>query len=94
VSDYVGEAVAAIGARRAAICGPPAMLRATADVLCHAGLGAEAIYLALERLMKCGTGRCGHCYVNHRYVCTDGPVFSLAELRRLPDTFGAGGVGF
>ena len=35
--------------------------------------------------MKCGVGHCGHCYVNHRYVCTDGPVFTLAELRGLPD---------
>ena len=89
VSDYVGEAIAAVGARRAAVCGPPAMLLVTADQLCRAGLKPEAIYLALERYMKCGTGQCGHCYVNHRYVCTDGPVFSLAELRRLPDAFGA-----
>ena len=37
--------------------------------------------------MKCGIGMCGHCYVNHRYVCTDGPVFSYAELRDLPDAF-------
>lgn len=89
VSDYVGEAIAAVGARRAAVCGPPAMLLATAGQLCQARLKPEAIYLALERYMKCGTGQCGHCYVNHRYVCTDGPVFSLAELRQLPDAFGA-----
>jgi NAD(P)H-flavin reductase len=88
VSDYVSEAIAAVGARRAAICGPSAMLLATAEALCRAGLRPDAIYLALERLMKCGTGECGHCYVNHRYVCTDGPVFSLAELRRLPEAFG------
>ena len=37
--------------------------------------------------MKCGTGECGHCYVNHRYVCTDGPVFSFAELLLLSDAF-------
>jgi sulfhydrogenase subunit gamma (sulfur reductase) len=89
VSDYVGEAIAAVAARRAAVCGPPAMLLATADALRRAGLGPDAIYLALERSMKCATGQCGHCYVNHRYLCTDGPVFSLAELRRLPEAFGA-----
>jgi NAD(P)H-flavin reductase len=89
VSDYVGEAVAAVGARRAAICGPPAMMLATAEALCRAGLEPEAIHLALERSMKCATGRCGHCYVDQRYVCTDGPVFSLAELRLLPEAFGA-----
>jgi sulfhydrogenase subunit beta (sulfur reductase) len=89
VSDYVGEAIAVVGARRAAICGPPAMLLATAEALCRAGLGPEAIYVALERSMKCGMGECGHCYVNHHYLCTDGPVFSLAEVRRLPDAFAA-----
>jgi len=57
--------------------------------LCRAGLGPEAIYVALERSMKCGMGECGHCYVNHHYLCTDGPVFSLAEVRRLPDAFAA-----
>ncbi len=88
VTDYIREAVAAVGAQRAAVCGPSAMLVATADQLCRAGLSVEAIYLALERYMKCGTGQCGHCYVNHRSVCTDGPVFSLAELRPLPDAFG------
>jgi NAD(P)H-flavin reductase len=88
VTEYVVEAVAAVEARRAAVCGPPAMMIPTADQLCRAGLEPKAIYLALERYMKCGTGQCGHCYVNHRYVCTDGPVFSLAELRQLPDAFG------
>jgi sulfhydrogenase subunit gamma (sulfur reductase) len=89
VSDYVKEAITAAGARRAAICGPPAMLLATAAALSRAGLGPEAIYLALERSMKCAIGQCGHCYVNDHYLCTNGPVFSLAELHRLPDAFGA-----
>jgi hypothetical protein len=40
--------------------------------------------------MKCATGHCGHCYLNHRYVCRDGPVFSYAELRGLPDAFATG----
>lgn len=28
--------------------------------------------------------------VNHRYLCTDGPVLPLAELLRLPDALPAG----
>lgn len=86
--EFVTGAADAIGARRAAICGPPAMLAPVAYRLRHAGLRAEDIFLALERHMQCGTGECGHCYVNHRYVCRDGPVFSLAELEELPDAFG------
>ncbi len=42
-------------------------------------------HLAVERFMKRRTGHCGDCSVNYRYVCTDGPLFSFAELRKLPD---------
>ena len=73
------------GRTRACICGPAAMMGASARQLASAGLAPEAIHLALERRMHCGVGECGHCYVNHRYVCTDGPVFTLAELRGLTD---------
>lgn len=63
------------------------MLSLVAGRLCELGLAAADVQLAIERHMKCGIGMCGHCYVNHRYVCTDGPVFSYAELRDLPDAF-------
>ena len=88
VSSFVAEAVRACKARRALACGPSAMLAAITRRLRHKGLAPDAIHVALERQMKCGYGECGHCYMNHRYVCTDGPVFSLAELERLPDAFG------
>lgn len=45
---------------------------------------ATDIHLAIARNMRCWTGHCGQCYVNHRYVCTAGPVFSFAELHELP----------
>jgi NAD(P)H-flavin reductase len=41
--------------------------------------------MSLERRMKCGVGKCGHCQINDVYVCTDGPVFTYAELKRLPE---------
>jgi NAD(P)H-flavin reductase len=87
VSDFVDDAVRLVGARHAAVCGPPVMLPAVAERLCRRGLDAADVHVAIERYMKCGLGACGHCYVNDRYVCTDGPVFSYAELRQLPDAF-------
>jgi sulfhydrogenase subunit gamma (sulfur reductase) len=89
VTAALPAVVEAVGARRAAVCGPPAMLAAAANALRRSGLSPASIHVVLERQMKCGYGECGHCYVNHRYVCTDGPVFSLAELDRLPDAFDA-----
>ncbi|HCD37247.1 MAG TPA: hydrogenase, partial [Candidatus Omnitrophica bacterium] len=41
------------------------------------------IYASLERYMKCGIGKCGHCYVKGKYVCTDGPNFSYTEMKEL-----------
>lgn len=90
VTAHLAGALAASGARRAALCGPPLMLAHTAEHLRRAGLAATDIHVAVERYMKCGFGQCGHCYVNGRYVCTDGPVFSYAELLALPEAFGAG----
>ena len=87
VVDLLDEAMTRVGARCAAVCGPPVMLHRVAEKLCGLGVEPEHIHVALERYMKCGVGRCGHCYVDHRYVCTDGPVFSYAELLRLPDAF-------
>jgi sulfhydrogenase subunit gamma (sulfur reductase) len=89
VLDHLDDAVAATGAERAAVCGPPAMLASTCAALVRAGLAPAGIQVALERQMKCGEGHCGRCYVNARYVCTDGPVFSYAELMAMPDAFRA-----
>ena len=49
------------------------------------GFREEQIYTTLELRMKCGIGICGRCNLGPKYVCTDGPVFSLSELKGLPD---------
>ncbi len=71
----------------ALVCGPPAMMKFTIPVLTGMGLTPDRILLSLEMKMKCGTGKCGRCNIGDRYVCTDGPVFSLAELDRLPKEY-------
>jgi NAD(P)H-flavin reductase len=45
------------------------------------GIPEGNIYLSLERRMKCGVGKCGHCQINHIYTCQSGPVFSYAEIK-------------
>ncbi len=69
----------------AVTCGPPIMIKYTLQSLDKMGFREEQIYTTLERRMKCGIGICGRCNVGPKYVCTDGPVFSLSELRELPD---------
>ena len=45
----------------------------------------DRIYLNLERKMKCGVGKCGHCQINNYYVCIDGPVFCQSDLGNVPE---------
>ena len=67
----------------AVVCGPPIMIRFTLPVLFELGFKKENILTSLEMRMKCGIGKCGRCNVGSKYVCKDGPVFSLAELDQL-----------
>ncbi|WP_045214929.1 FAD/NAD(P)-binding protein [Desulfonatronovibrio magnus] len=68
----------------ALICGPPVMIKFTQPVLDNLGWKSEQIIMSLENRMKCGIGICGRCNVGPYYVCSDGPVFTKAELDVLP----------
>jgi len=69
------------------ICGPPVMIKFTLPVIKELGFAPDRTLLSLEMRMKCGLGMCGRCNIGARYVCLDGPVFSLAELNQLPQEF-------
>lgn len=71
----------------ALVCGPPIMIKYTIPVLKDLGFPPERIILSLENRMKCGIGMCGRCNVGSKYVCKDGPVFTLAQLSELPDEY-------
>ncbi len=65
--------------------GPPVMYRFVLMELLGKGIQDGRIFLSLERRMKCGLGKCGHCQINNVYVCQKGPVFSYAQLKELPE---------
>ncbi|MFA7404731.1 MAG: FAD/NAD(P)-binding protein [Pelobacteraceae bacterium] len=71
----------------ASICGPPVVYPYLVSGLRQLGLGNVQIHLSLERRMKCGIGRCGHCAVGNRLCCIDGPVFSAEELAGIEGGF-------
>jgi anaerobic sulfite reductase subunit B len=58
----------------AMLCGPEAMMRFTALALADHGIAADAIWISIERSMKCAVGHCGHCQLGPLFVCKDGPV--------------------
>ena len=65
--------------------GPPVMFKHVVKQVLACGIPEDRIILSLERRMKCGVGKCGHCQINGLYVCQDGPVFTYAELKRLEE---------
>ena len=67
----------------AMLCGPEVMMRFTIRELERLGIGAEHIYVSLERNMKCATGFCGHCQFGPVFVCKDGPVFRFDRVAPL-----------
>jgi len=69
------------------ICGPPVMIKFTQPVLEELGFTPEQIIMSLEMRMKCGLGICGRCNIGSKYVCKDGPVFTLAQLKKLPNEY-------
>ncbi len=71
----------------ALVCGPPIMIKLTLPVLDKLGFQPEQIYTTLENRMKCGLGKCGRCNVGKYFVCKDGPVFTLAQLKDLPPEY-------
>jgi NAD(P)H-flavin reductase len=65
----------------ALVCGPEVMMRFVIAALRDAGIDDEAIYLSMERNMKCAVGFCGHCQFGSMFVCRDGPVFRYDRVR-------------
>jgi NAD(P)H-flavin reductase len=65
------------------VCGPPVMFRFVIRDLLEMGFRERDIVSTLERYMKCGVGKCGHCCIGVAYVCTDGPVFTYQQIKSL-----------
>ncbi len=69
----------------ALLCGPPIMYKFVIADLKAKNLPDDHIILSLERRMKCGVGKCGHCQINQIYVCKDGPVFNYSKIKGIPE---------
>ncbi len=67
------------------IVGPPVMYKFVLLELLQKGMPHRSIRMSLERRMKCGVGKCGHCQINGVYVCQEGPVFSYSQAGRLTE---------
>jgi NAD(P)H-flavin reductase len=68
-------------------CGPPIMIFYVDKTLKKLGFTPQQSYVTLEARMHCGIGKCGRCNLGEKLVCVDGPVFSMAEVGDLLESF-------
>lgn len=68
-------------------CGPPIMIYFVDKMLHELGFSPEQSYVTLEARMHCGIGKCGRCNLGEKLICVDGPVFSMAEVGGLLESF-------
>jgi len=71
----------------AVLCGPPIMIKAVQGTLTEMGMPLDRLYTTLEMRMTCGVGKCAKCNIGHKYICVDGPVFSMSELSAMPEEY-------
>jgi len=71
----------------AVTCGPPIMIQRVTRMLDGMGFAAQDSYVTLEARMHCGIGKCGRCNLGEKLVCVDGPVFNMAEVGELMETY-------
>ena len=67
------------------VVGPPMMMKFTVLEFLKLGIKEENIWISQERKMCCGIGKCGHCKINDKYVCLEGPVFNYTVGKTLID---------
>ncbi|MCK5197258.1 MAG: hypothetical protein KAR21_02850, partial [Spirochaetales bacterium] len=64
----------------AIVVGPPIMYKYVIMGLHDLDFSDKKIIVSLERRMKCGVGKCGHCQIDDIYVCQEGPVFRFSDI--------------
>lgn len=87
VPSYLREINPAPENKVAVTCGPPIMIKLVLKALEEMGYQDDQVITTLEMRMKCGIGKCGRCNIGSNFICLDGPVYYLSELKRLPEEY-------
>ena len=85
VTTLIPEIKSSLSSSLIFVCGPPVMYKFVLMALAEQNVSRDDIFVNLERKMKCGVGKCGHCQINQYYACVDGPVFRYSELDIAPE---------
>jgi NAD(P)H-flavin reductase len=61
-------------------CGPEIMMRFVIYEAMARRIPKDAIYVSMERNMKCAIGFCGHCQLGPVFICKQGPIFRFSQI--------------
>lgn len=61
-------------------CGPEIMMRFVIYEAMARRIPKDAIYISMERNMKCAIGFCGHCQLGPAFICKQGPIFQFSTI--------------
>ncbi len=92
VTEHFGKAGVDFKNCTAYICGPHVMIQAAMRDLSLMGMPDDRIITTLEAHMKCGVGKCGHCYCGGKLICEEGPIFTFEEIKKYNITPGVDSV--
>lgn len=88
VTQPIGEIALDADKTLVVLCGPPVMYKfVIMELALHHSIPDSQIFVDLERRMKCGVGKCGHCQINQVYCCQEGPVFRYSDVMAYPEAF-------
>lgn len=93
VTEHLGQSRVDFRNCTAYICGPLVMIQAAMRDLSLMGMPDDRIITTLEAHMKCGVGKCGHCYCGGKLICEDGPVFTYEEIKKYRINPGVDDIG-
>ncbi len=82
VTEHLGKAQVDFKNCTAYLCGPPVMIQSAMRDLSLMGMPDDRIITTLEAHMKCGVGKCGHCYCGGKLICEEGPIFTLEKMKK------------
>jgi NAD(P)H-flavin reductase len=85
LTELFQEAIIDPATTYASVCGPPIVYQFVLQKLLALGFSKDRILMSLERRMKCGLGKCGHCGIGYKYTCVHGPIFTYWDALNLPE---------
>lgn len=87
ITELIPRAEVDPGKTFSLLVGPAPMVKAVVERLLEHGIPSNHVFLSMDRRMRCGLGKCGHCQLDGLYTCQNGPIFRYSEVSGVAEAF-------